>query len=145
MQRTTDPRGLPLLVLAVSAALSVLAYGRILGFPYLFDDPIHLRWLEGRDLVDIWSDAEGMQHYRPLVFSIWHLVSNRLGTGAVAPLHLLSLLLHIANGSLVGWLVYRVSTTRSASARSVVAPVAAALFVAFPFSYQVLPSPGSQS
>ena len=132
-------------VVAISAVLAYLAYSRILGFPYLFDDPIHLRWMEGRDLLDIWTDAEGMQHYRPLVFTLWHLSSMLFGPHNAAPLHLLSLLLHVASASLVGWLAYMTAPTATEKGRAVVAVAAVALFATYPFSYQVLPSPGSQS
>ncbi|MEA3408236.1 MAG: hypothetical protein U9R48_09190 [Chloroflexota bacterium] len=126
-------------ILAVSATLTYVAYGPILSFPFLFDDIIHLRWLEGRGLLDVWTDATHMQHYRPLVASLWVLSRDVFGAHHAQPLHLLSLLLHLANGYLVGWLAYQMFSDTFA------ALVATSLFVAFPFSYQVMPSPGSQS
>ncbi len=126
-------------ILALSVALTYMAYGQVLFFPFLFDDIIHLRWLEGRGLLDIWSDASRMQHYRPLVVSLWALSRDIFGAHNAQPLHLLSLFLHIANGCLVGWLAKRILED------SFAALAATALFVSFPFSYQVMPSPGSQS
>ncbi|MFP3896076.1 MAG: hypothetical protein ACLFV5_04435 [Anaerolineales bacterium] len=129
--------GVPILTL--SAALTYIAYGPILSFPFLFDDIIHLRWLEGRGLLDIWTDASRMQHYRPLVVSLWALSRDIFGAHNAQPLHLLSLFLHIANGCLVGWLAHQILEDNFATL------AATALFVTFPFSYQVMPSPGSQS
>lgn len=127
------------LVLATSALLTWAAYARVLSFPFLFDDLIHLRWLEGRSFLDPWIDARGMQHYRPLVFSIWGASEALFGRHNPWPLHLLTLLLHVANASLAGWLAHRVIPG------SLGAVAAASLFATFPFSYQVIPSPGSQS
>ena len=127
------------LILAVSALLTWAAYGRVLSFPFLFDDLIHLRWLEGRGVLEPWINARGMQHYRPLVFSIWAASGRLFGPHNAWPLHLLTLLLHVANACLVGWLA------RQVIGASFGAIAAASLFATFPFSYQVIPSPGSQS
>lgn len=129
--------GVPILTL--SAALTYIVYGPTLSFPFLFDDIIHLRWLQGRGLGDIWTDATHIQHYRPLVVSLWALSQDIFGPHNAQPLHLLNLLLHMANGCLVGWLAHQILED------NVAALVATALFITFPFSYQVMPSPGSQS
>ncbi|MBN1402078.1 MAG: hypothetical protein JXA74_14655 [Anaerolineae bacterium] len=128
-----------LLALALSLSLTLGIYGAVLGFPFLFDDIIHLRWLEGRAPLSVWTNAKGMQHYRPLVMSIWALSERWLGPHNPHALHALSLVLHIANGCLVAWLARQLMS-------GTLAPLAAtALFVSFPWSYQALPSPGSQS
>jgi len=128
-----------LLLLASSCVLTLVAYGRVLAFPFMFDDVIHLRWLEGRGVFEGWAFAKGLQHYRPLVFSIWAASGKLFGPHNPWPLHLLSLLLHIANATLVGWLAYQIIPGPRA------ALVATVLFTTFPFSYQAIPSPGSQS
>ena len=128
-----------MMALCVSAALTAIVYGIILSFPFLFDDIIHLRWLEGRPTLSVWTSAKRMQHYRPLVTFIWALSERALGPHNPFPLHLLTLLLHVANGCLVAWLAKRLIS-------GALAPTAAAaLFVTYPLSYQVMPSPGSQS
>jgi len=132
-------RQIAVLLAALSLLLTLIAYGPILSFPFLFDDLIHLRWLEGRSALEGWTTARELQHYRPLPLSLW-VVSGRLfGTHNPWPLHLLSLLLHVGNASLVGWLAYRLIPHAAAAAS------ATALFATFPFSYQAIPSPGSQS
>jgi len=123
----------------VSGLLTWIAYGAVLRFPFMFDDLIHLRWLQGRSALGVWGDIKGMQHYRPLVLSIWALSMELFGPHNAWPLHLLTLLLHVGNACLVGWLAYQVSSQKA------VAIAACALFATFPFSYQVMPSPGSQS
>ena len=133
------------LVLAVSLALTWIAYGPVLSFPFLFDDLIHLRWLEGRSILEGWANARGLQHYRPLTFSLWVASGKLFGPHNPWPLHLLSLLLHAGNASLAGWLAYRVVPRAEERAAAAGAASAAALFAAFPLSYQAIPSPGSQS
>jgi hypothetical protein len=126
------------ILLAVSVLLTLIAYGPVLSFPFLFDDLIHLRWLEGRSALEGWANAGELQHYRPLLLTLWTTSARLFGPHNARPLHLLSLLLHVANASLVGWLASRL-LPRSAAA------CATALFATFPFSYQAIPSPGSQS
>lgn len=131
----------PWLILAVlaSAALTWAAYGGVLGLPFLFDDAIHIRWMEHRTLWDAWADVRGMQHYRPLVMTVWMVCGRLYGMHNPWPQHLLTLLLHAANGAMVGWLARR-------TIGGWLAPLAATiLFVLFPFSYQAMPSPGSLS
>jgi len=127
------------LLLALSLSLTFVAYGRILSFPFMFDDLIHLRWLQGRGVFEGWAFAKGLQHYRPLVLSIWAASARLFGAQNAWPLHLLSLLLHVGNACLVGWLAYQLTP------RAETAVAATVLFTTFPFSYQAIPSPGSQS
>ena len=130
--------------LGISILLTALVYGRVLSFP--FDDIIHMRWLRERSSLGPRVDVAEMQHYRPLPFSIWALSMRLFGAYTAWPLHLLSLLLHAANGGLVGWLAGCSSErTHDPPQTILVAVVAAALLVTFPFSYQVMPSPGSHS
>jgi len=127
------------LLVILSLSLTLIAYQQILYFPFTFDDPIHLRWLEGRGVLEGWANARGLQHYRPLVLSVWVASGELFGLHNPQPLHLLSLLLHAANACMVGWLAYRMI------AGVMPAISATVLFVIFPFSYQAMPSPGSQS
>ena len=125
-------------LVALSALLTLIAYGPVLSFPFLFDDLIHLRWLEGRSALEGWANARELQHYRPLLLTLWTTSGKLFGPHNPWPLHLLSLLLHIANASLVGWLACRLLPGLAAIS-------ATALFATFPLSYQAIPSPGSQS
>jgi len=134
---TRPPAKLLWLMAALALLLVVLAYGRVLSFPYLFDDPIHVRWLAAHDLGDVWGDVRGLQHYRPLVFTLWTVSWRLFGPENPLPLHGVTLLLHAANALLVGGLSWRMTRRRGA------ALLAVALLATFPFSYQVMPSPGS--
>ncbi|MEA3345026.1 MAG: hypothetical protein U9Q78_02065 [Chloroflexota bacterium] len=98
--------GLALVVLSV--LLTWIAYGPVLSLPFMFDDLIHLRWLEGRSVLEGWISVKGMQHYRPLLLSLWRVFGRLFGPHNPWPLHFLSLLLHIGNASLVGWLAYQI-------------------------------------
>ena len=141
--RSVVPMSIPLWlgVTAMVAAVAIVlaTYARVLAWPFLFDDPIHIRWLASHDFRDVWLDIRGMQHYRPLVFSLWRASFALFGSHCAMPLHLVTLLLHAANAWLVAWLAYRLTESPFG------ALAALALFAAFPFSYQVMPSPGSQS
>lgn len=123
----------------LSAGLTWLIYGETLHYPYLFDDIIHMRWLEKQTITSVWVDIRAMQHYRPLVMSIWATSEALLGPHNPAPLHLLSLLLHAGNACLAGWIAYQLVPG------AFPALATAALYASYPFSYQVLPSPGSHS
>jgi len=79
-----------------------------------------------------------MQHYRPLVMSLWGLSLRFWGKHNALPLHILTLALHVANAVLVGRLAKVLSGNMGAFA-------ATALFASFPWTYQVMPSPGSLS
>ncbi len=127
------------MLVAVSVGLTWITYGCVLDFPFLFDDLIHLRWLQGRSLFSEWTNLEGMQHYRPLVISLWALSQRLFGAQNAVPLHWLTLLIHALNGILIGLLA------RDVTDKEWAAPLASALFVTFPFSYQAIPSPGSLS
>jgi len=131
------PAKLLLLMAGLALLLTALAYGRVLTFPYLFDDPIHVRWLATHDLGDVWGDIRGLQHYRPLVFTLWTISWRLFGPEHPLPLHGATLLLHAANALLVGALSWRMTQRRGA------AVLAVALLATYPFSYQVMPSPGS--
>lgn len=126
-------------LVAVGALLTWAAYDLVVGFPFLFDDLIHLRWLAGRSVASVWVDVEEMQHYRPLVISLWAISQRLFGAHNAVPLHWLTLFLHALNGMLAGLLA------REATDKDWAGVLAAALFVTFPFSYQVMPSPGSLS
>jgi len=128
-----------LLLVILSSLLTLIAYEPVLSFPFMFDDLIHLRWLEGRNVFEGWTTAKGLQHYRPLLLSLWTAFGRLFGPHNPWPLHLLSLLLHISNASLAGWLAYQlIPSTATAAAATI-------LFTTFPFSYQAIPSSGSQS
>jgi len=134
---TGPPVKLMLLMAVLALLLTILAYGRVLSFPYLFDDPIHVRWLLAHDLGDVWGDIRGLQHYRPLVFTLWTISWRLFGAENPLPLHGATLLLHAANALLVGGLSCRLTQRRGG------ALLAVALLATYPFSYQVMPSPGS--
>jgi hypothetical protein len=130
---------LPVCLVTVSLVLTLVAYGPVLRFPFTFDDPIHLRWLEGRGILDPWVGVSGLQRYRPLVLSLWAASGRAFGLHNPLPLHVVSLLLHVGSATLVGSLAHRFVSGATGSV------VAVVLFTLFPFSYQALPSPGSQS
>jgi hypothetical protein len=71
-----------------------------------------------------------------LAASLWKLVHLICGHYPPFWLHLLNLLLHVTNGTLVGALAYLVGDERGRYIRALTATL---LFTAYPFSYQTVP------
>jgi hypothetical protein len=127
-------------ILAILGTL--LLYREALAFPFLFDDMIHLRWLDWHSLPAIWTTAEGLGYYRPLTMSIWKIGYLLQGHYDTAVFHSLNLLLHVLNAILTGWIAWRAYGSRG---RLPYALLALVLFLTFPFSYQAVPSSSSLS
>jgi hypothetical protein len=127
-------------VLAVVGTL--LLYREALALPFLFDDMIHLRWLDWHSLPAIWTTAEGLGYYRPLTMSAWKIGHLLQGYYDTTVFHSLNLFLHALNAILtacVSWRAYR------GQGRVPYALLVMALFLTFPFSYQAVPSSSSLS
>jgi hypothetical protein len=135
-----------LLFVAVAAGLALagtlLLYREAIQLPFLFDDMIHLRWLDGNSLLSIWTSAEGLGYYRPLTMSIWKVGHLLLGRNDPSLLHLFNLLLHALNAFLTGCVAWRAYRGRASLAYALLATV---IFLTFPFSYQAVPSTSSLS
>jgi hypothetical protein len=130
------------LVVASALAGTLLLYREALHLPFLFDDMVHLRWLDWHSLPAIWTTAEGLGYYRPLTMSFWkigHLLQGRYDPGVF---HTLNLALHALNAGLAGYIAWRAHTGRG---RQALALLTTLLFVSFPFSYQAVPSTSSLS
>jgi hypothetical protein len=136
--------GLLFWILAVVLAVfgTLLLYREALAFPFLFDDMIHLRWLDWHSLPAIWTTAEGLGYYRPLTMSVWKVGHLLQGYYDTTVFHSLNLLLHALNAILTGWIAWRAFPGRGRSAYTL---LAMALFLTFPFSYQAVPSSSSLS
>ncbi|MGD9148226.1 MAG: hypothetical protein PVI80_21865 [Anaerolineae bacterium] len=131
---------IPAVTLAVFGTL--LLYREALAFPFLFDDMIHLRWLDWHSLPTIWTTAEGLGYYRPLTMSVWKIGYLLQGHYDTAVFHSLNLILHALNTILAGWIAWRAFPGRGRPAYTL---LAMALFLTFPFSYQAVPSSSSLS
>ncbi|MBI2305095.1 MAG: glycosyltransferase family 39 protein [Chloroflexi bacterium] len=121
------------LALASIVFLVFAVYGDALHYTFMFDDAIDLPRASGRSLLSIFTSAGESGYYRPLPLLVWNLMYRVLGYHSPFWLHLLSLLLHAANGELV-YLLARKWLSRGAAAAG------AALFVIYPFSYQAVPN-----
>ncbi len=116
-----------------SLLLVAVLYGRALFLPFFFDDLDHLPYVGRTPLAAIWGSAGGFPYYRPLGATVWRLLFLLAGSHLAWLLHGVNLLLHAANGWLVGRLAGRLAADRGA------AWGAATLFLVFPFSYQAVP------
>lgn len=145
-RRPEPSRRSVMLFAAVAVLLSVggtfLLYGRAIGLPFLFDDMIHLRWLDWHSLSEIWTTAEGLGYYRPLTMSVWKVGDLLLGYNSPALYHSLNLVLHALNAMIVALIARRAYLGRGQFAFALLASV---LFLSFPFSYQAVPSSSSLS
>jgi hypothetical protein len=131
---------------ALSALIAIggtwLLYGEAIRLPFLFDDMIHLRWLDWHPLPDIWTTAEGLGYYRPLTMSVWKASELLLGYDDPGLYHSLNLILHALNTLLVALIARRVYRGRG---HFIYALLASVIFLTFPFSYQAVPSSSSLS
>ncbi|MCA9959929.1 MAG: hypothetical protein KC443_12885, partial [Anaerolineales bacterium] len=133
---------LPFLFLALwCTAVTALLYGTSLTLPFFFDDLVQLPYVESRSYLELWTRAQ-LAYYRPLNFHLWKLFYDLLGEHNRLVNHGLNLLLHAANGWLVGWLAWKVWPRKQAE--QYLRPfLSATLFLFFPFSYQGVPWVGS--
>lgn len=119
----------------VSVIVTLALYARSLYLPFYSDDPVQLAWLRDLSWGELWSQISPYGYYRPLAFSIW-LVWRDLGLPVTpVPLRLFNLMLHALAAALVGLLVVRLDAEKRLSGGL----CAAAIFAAFPFSYQAVP------
>jgi len=126
----------------VVAAVAFAFYAPSLRFGFFNDDPTgHFRWMEGRSVWSLLTDAGGHGYYRPVSFILWQVLHTLLGRHDPFVLHLLNVLAHAANAALVVWLAHRL--TRQQAGRLAYATLAGALFALYPFSYEAVPYVGS--
>lgn len=144
LRNSGEPFLLPLIALfaGIVGGWTFFLYREAVRLPLFFDDMVHLRWLDHRSLTQVWTTAEGLGYYRPLTMSVWKVSSLLLGRYDPALFHLYNLLLHMACGLLAAYLAWRLLP---APGRRGFALATALLFVAFPFSYQAVPSSSSLS
>ena len=120
------------------AAVAFAFYAPSLRFGFFNDDPTgHLRWMQGRSVGSLLTDASGHSYYRPLSFILWQILYALLGRHDPFVLHLLNVLAHAANAALVVWLAHRLT------GRLTYATLAGLLFALYPFSYEAVPYVGS--
>ncbi len=122
----------------VVAAVAFTFYAPSLRFGFFNDDPTgHFRWMEGRSVWSLLTDAGGHGYYRPVSFILWQILHALLGRHDPFVLHLLNVLAHAANAALVVWLAHRLTR------RLAYATLAGALFALYSFSYEAVPYVGS--
>jgi hypothetical protein len=131
-----------ILVVVLASVGTLLLYREAPGLPFLFDDMIHLRWLDWHSLPAIWTTAEGLGYYRPLTMSVWKVGYLLQGHYDTAVFHSLNLILHALNSILTGRIAWRAYHDRG---RRPFVLLAMALFLTFPLSYQAVPSSSSLS
>lgn len=126
--------------------LTLLVYGVSLQLPFFFDDFVHYPYVEGHTFGQIWTTTDELAYYRPLNFALWRITYTLFGAHNRVVDHGINLLLHAANGFLTGLLAMRLwqfpQQSQSDWRRGY---LAAALYLFFPFSYQVVPWVGSLS
>lgn len=113
-------------------------YAPSLQFGFFNDDPTgHFRWMEGRSIGSLLTDASGHGYYRPFSFILWQILHSILGQHDPFALHLLNVLAHAANAALVCWLAHQLTD------HPIYASLAGLLFALYPFSYEAVPYVGS--
>lgn len=118
----------------VSVVLTVLLYGSALDLPFYSDDLLQVPWQRATPLLDTWREVGPYGDYQPLHFSLWRVLYLLAGDLQPRLLHSLNLAAHALCGTLVALLALQLC-----AGGPVVAPLAAALFVTFPFASDALP------
>ena len=130
-----------LAVVLISATV-LLAYADSIALPFHFDDIPHYLWLSDQSPGSVWLSAAGRPYYRPMQFFGWKLYETAFGRDSAVAYHLMSLLVHTLDAILVALVARRLAGCKPGEGwrRATAAGLAFALS---PFSYQVVPLPGS--
>ena len=118
----------------VSVVLTVLLYGSALDLPFYSDDLLQVPWQRATTLLDTWREVGPYGDYQPLHFSLWRVLYLLAGDLQPRLLHSLNLAAHALCGTLVALVAVRLL-----GGRPLAAPLAAALFVTFPFASDAVP------
>lgn len=121
------------LIVLTAIVLGLIIYGRTLGLPLYLDDAPQFRWLASISIPQIWYTFQIASFYRPVPFTAFKLLWILQGGYNAPTLHALAVMLHIANGIMIGLLARRLTSNPWAG------PIAAALLITFPFAYQAVP------
>ncbi len=125
------------LIAVVSIGITALLYARSLRLPFYSDDLVQLPWLREITFSELWSTVSPYDYYRPLAFSVWVIWRDLGFPMTPAALRVFNLIGHALAAVLVGVLAVELSSDRENPVFGGV--LAAALFAAFPFAYQVVP------
>ncbi len=136
-----------LILLLLPLLLTFVLYWTTLTQPYFWDDVPHFDFATTRTFPQIWTDVRGLSYYRPATFSLYKILFELLPVGATIIPHMFILLVHTANGWLVGNLARRLFRASDKADETpwllglttseVTGLLAALLFVSYPFA--VLP------
>jgi hypothetical protein len=134
--RRVDRRLENLLWLSALLLLALVIYVPMLSLPFFWDDVPTSQFVAGHTYWQIWTDVYGLAYYRPLTFSLFKPFFDLLPPGSTLLPHLFLLLLHVANGWLVGLLTRRLVSQTSLPGRwqGVAGLLASLLFVSYPFA-----------
>jgi len=127
------------LSVAFVAAFAIGIYAYVLPLPFFRDDMVMLLWLRDMPWGKLWVDATGFPYYRPLSFSTLKLSELVFGWPEPISLHVLNLVLHASNSTMVALLVERFF---EGNGKRLAAICAGLLFAAYPFTYEIMPTTG---
>jgi hypothetical protein len=139
------PRRVILLLALLCGLVTLVIYGRALALPLYMDDVIFARYIDPLTLPEIFYRVDIVPYYRPLSLVPWELLHGLTGRYDRLWMHAFNLIVHAANGVLVGRLTWRIAQPRRSVAVRVQAPAlrmavtAGLIYLLFPFSYQAVP------
>jgi hypothetical protein len=100
---SVERRWFPILTfLLLPLLLTFVLYRATLTQPYFWDDVPHFDFATTRTFLQIWTDVRGLSYYRPATFTLYKILFELLPVGATTIPHVFILLVHMANGWLVG-------------------------------------------
>lgn len=124
-------------LILLSLMLALILYAPVLPLPYFWDDFPHANFATTKSFLAIWINVTGLPYYRPVIFSFYKPLFEWLPTGSTAVPHTLVLLIHVANGVLLGKVAgWFFASARESEARTVwvVELLTTVLFVTYPFA-----------
>lgn len=127
--------GIALMMALVCTAIGLSTYLYAVRLPFFWDDIFQFAWLQQVSILEVLTTRVAeWSTFRPLSFFTWKLLYDLRGAYDPFLLHLLNVILHIFNGSLLSLIVARQSDGFSAL-RGITAGI---LFLLFPFGFQAV-------
>ncbi len=143
MQRAVNTRLAGILLFALPLLVAYWQYGYSLTLPFFADDPNHYRFLLTVESVPaLWTGQTWSPYYRPVVYSLWEVMTTLQGGFDPVAQHKVNLALFGLSGVLCGLLLARLAPGDRAS-RRVAGALGGVAFVLVPFHYQAVNLVGS--
>ncbi len=120
-------------LIALALGATVALYPGATQLPLFSDDLLQVPWAARHSWLDFWRELTPYGDYRPLHFTLWHLLMEAAGGPSPFVLHALNLLWQIVAAALFGGFLLRERRLRLREAA-----VGLLLFAAYPFAFDAV-------